>query len=427
MQIKIPTYVYLIIGGFVVLVLGALAGWYFYLHGQSQAVAVESAGRDLGANTPSFGTPTGSTQADQAIAMQSFDSSASGETTSGSSSSPIWKIDPVPVAGMGFVTSGSSENIYYIERANGYVFSAQPASRSVARLTDTLMPKVYTAQFAHDGSFLEQSIDASGAVATFLGSIASSSAATTSALTNSNTPSTLSSVVGNYIDSDIRAIALNPTTRSIFYTVGKPGGGVAGMLMQWGTGKKKQMFSSALGSWIPLIAPDGSIILELAPADGVPGFAYALQPDGSLSALVRNIPGLTILPSRMTAPFFYGSSGGTGLAFFGVATSSTRSFPIATAADKCVWVPGSAEMAYCAVPNGSISGDYLDDRAKGFVHTSDDWWRIDLSTGQAQRIYSPSADNISFDVAHPIMSPSGTYITFINAVDQSLWVLRVGQ
>lgn len=426
MRTRIPAYTYLILGGFIVLVLGGLTGWYFYLHTQNQAIETESAASGANSAAPSFGQPTGSTQTNQAIATQSYDQNQA--NASAASSSALWEIDRAPVAGMGFVITGQTEDIYYVERANGYIFDAQPDERSITRLTDTLMPKIYRAEIARNGSLLEQSIDAGGDIATFLGIIASSTNDTgTTSLNNSNMSHPLLSVTGNYIDPNIRALAFDPSTRAIFYTLDDADGGVDGFSMQWGSAKKKQVFTSPLRSWIPMLTSNDTIVLTLAPADGVPGFAYSLRSDGTLNPLVRNIPGLTFLPYGSGSSYIFGASSGSGLVLNAAATSSTYTLSIATTADKCVWMPGESLIAYCAVPNSAVTGDYLDARAKGFDHTSDDWWRVDLMAGQATRIYSPSADNASIDVEHPIIDPSGTYIIFRNATDQSLWLLRVAQ
>ncbi len=429
---KIPSFVRILIGGVVVLMLGGLAGWYFYLHSQGTAINTVNAGRNLGTVAPSFGSPTGSTQANQAIAVQSFD--ANGQSSpAASSSSPLWKIDQAPVAGMGFVDTATDEYIYYIERANGYVFSARPSERVIERLTNTLTPKIYEAQFADDGSFIERSIDSGGSITTFLGMLSTSTPSTTSAqaasiTTTNTTNSTLfDAVAGVFLEPNIQSIAIDHLTRAIFYLVKDPHGGVDGISMQWNGTKKQQVFSSLVGSWNPMIMDDGTITLLESPSDNMPGYAYTLKSGGVLTPLVRNVPGLTILPKTASPLLLYGSTSGTGLALFGMLTGTSQTISLATIADKCVWLPGSSEIAYCAVPNGTIQAGFLDNWYRGIVHTTDDWWKIDLSTGSTQRIYSPSADNVSFDVEDPTIDASGNYIAFKNATDQSLWVLHVAQ
>ena len=422
------SFIKILSGGIIVLLLGGLAGWYFYLHSQVQKTAAVSTGRNLGTAAPTFGAPTGSTQANQALATKSSNSNQQIAGTANYASSTLWEVDKAPVAGMGFVDTLTDEYIYYIERANGYVFSAHPSAHSVLRLTDTLTPKVYNVQFANDGSFVQQALDNGGNVTTFLGSLsASSSVGQSSSTSATRNSSQFRSVDGVFLTPNIRSIAINPTTRSLFYLLGNAHGGVDGFSMQWDGTKKKQVFTSLVGSWNTNVLDDGTIILLESPADGMVGFAYSLKGSGILTPIVRNVPGLTILPKSSSSLVLYGASTGGGLSLFDIATGTPSAIPLATVADKCVWLSGSSEIAYCAVPNTTVSGNFLNGWYKGTVQTSDDWWQIDVATGAIKRVYSPSADNVSIDVENPIIDASGNYITFLNAVDQSLWVLHVSQ
>ncbi len=436
-NIKIPTSVRLIIGGLIVLMLGGLFGWYFYLHSQEAATNATDAARGLGVPAPSFEGSSGSTQADQSIATQGFGTGAE-SSLAATSSSELWEVDRTPVAGMGFVTTETDEYLYYVERGNGYVFEAHPSNETVARLTDTLLPKIYEAQFADDGSVIERSIDQSGEVTTFLGviststdassSVASTNAGRATAQTDAGSTSGMpGSLIGTYLPPGIQAIALDRVSREIFYLEADPRGGVDGITEAWNGSKKSQVFSSIVGSWRPSILDDGTIVLLESPADGMPGYAYTLGASGALKPLVRDVPGLTVLPKASSSFVLYGSSSESGLALFADATGTPELLSVATVADKCVWLPGNSEIAYCAVPNGTVPRDFLDNWYRGTANTSDDWWEIDLSLGTAQRIYSPSVDNVSLDVEDPTIDASGNYIAFINASDQSLWVLRVAQ
>ena len=417
-----------------VLMLGALAGWYFYLHSQESNAAAVNTARGLGTAAPTFEGAAGSTQANQAIATQAFGTNS--YSPPGTSTSQLWEADKAAVAGMGFVTTETDEHLYYVERANGYVFAAHPSDHTVARLTDTLMPKIYAALFADDGSVIERSIDSAGNVTTFLGAVTTSGSASSSASTNvaralaaqaSTTAGAPGRLSGSYLGPGIQAIAIDPATRALFYLVADPHGGVDGITMQWDGSKKKQLFTSTVGSWQPSMLRDGTMSILESPADGIPGYAYSVSAAGALTPLVRDVAGLTLLSKTSSALLLYGQSSGAGLSLFGLATSTPELLPLVTVADKCVWLPGPSEVAYCAVPATAPGANFLDTWYRGEVNTSDDWWEVDLSNDTAKRIYSPSADNVSLDVENPIIDASGNYIAFENATDQSLWVLHVAQ
>jgi hypothetical protein len=435
---KSMTAIRLVFGAIIVLILGGLVGWYFYLHAAAQSGDAAGDAADpigsLSASAPSFGGTTGSTPANQAIANGAF---SAGNVSSGTSSSELWEADATAVAGMGFVTTETDEYLYYVERGNGYVFAARPSDETTSRLTDTLMPKIYQALFADDGSVIERSIDGSGNVTTFLGTIStstiSSANSTTSidalaqAIPGDTSTTSPASLAGYYLQPDIRSIALDPVTKELFYLMADPKGGVDGFTQAWSGTKKTQVFSSIVGSWRPYILADGTMAVLENPADGIPGYAYGVSSAGVLKPLVRDVAGLTILSKASSPLILYGSSSGSSLSLFGIASSSPISLPLSTVADKCVWLPGGSDIAYCAVPNGATPNDFLDNWYQGTTNTSDDWWEIDLSSGTTERIYSPSAENVSLDVEDPTIDPSGNYIAFENASDQSLWVLRVAQ
>ncbi|HUO56274.1 MAG TPA: hypothetical protein VMU27_02480 [Candidatus Paceibacterota bacterium] len=402
---------------FIVSILGALLGWYVYLRQQQGAIQATTIESGLNAPAPSFTGSSGSTPTNQAQANTG--AAFAGNATS---SAVLWEVDASPVAGMGFVDTATEEYLYYVERGNGYVFSAHPSTQTSVRLTNTLLPKIYEAFFANDGSVIERSIDKNGNLTTFLGTVSASSSVTTSATT---TP--LMQLSGVYLQTGIEHIALNPVSKAIFYLAPNKSGGVDGITEQWSGTGKTTIFSSNIRSWLPYFLSDGTTILLESPADGMPGYAYSVSASGALTPLVRNVNGLTILPKPSSSLLVYGSSSGNTLSLYGATTSSATLLPVATVADKCVWLPGKSEIVYCAVPNFTPANDFLDNWYKGLADSSDDWWKIDLLTGTSVRIYSPSADNYSFDVENPMIDPSGNYISFINAPDQSLWVLRVTQ
>lgn len=413
----------------IMVVLGSLAGWYFFLQGQSQATNAADLARGFSSAAP-FNSQTGSTYQNMLSGV------FSGADSSGLPAGPLpqlWHADKTPVAGFAFGAEGSSTRLSFVERGNGYVFAADPTTQSVARLTNTLLPKVYEAFFTADGGVIERSIDSSGTITTFAGRIATS---TEQSLGTTTPPTTLN---GSYLDANIKTLTVNALTGEIFALEGVLPV-ITGYRMQLDGSKQKEVFSSAVPGWRPMWLSDGRIILLTAPTDQVPGFAYTLQGDGSLDPLIRGVPGLTVLPrpSEKTigsspSALLYGTSGGAGLSLFaqGGAGASSALLPIRTIADKCVWAPspakateGAALIAYCAVPQAAPGGNFLNDWYKGIAHTADAWWRVDVSAGKAQIVYAPDP-SLSLDVDSPTIDATGSYLAFRDARDGSLWVLRL--
>lgn len=408
---------YIAIGIFV-LGLGGLAGWYFFTSQKGTSAKGTTSGFGAGNPTPTFQGSTGSTQAN---ILATTNWTNGGNSGSSVASTQLWEVDTTPVAGFGFVANGTSTPLlYYTERANGYVESTNLSTRSSVRVTKDLRPKIYTALFSNDGSVVLRSISDKGVITTSAGTIKT---ITTASSTNTSLD------VASFPD-NITGVAVNPATRSIFYLAyaNTTNGGTVGITAQWDGTKQKQVFSSLVNSWRPLYLSDGRIFLTESAADDLPGYAFQLNTDGSLTDIIRGVPGLTISPDPSSKAFIYGQSAAGELSLFVQTAPNATSSPLAlaTIADKCVWAPGKSETVYCAVPKFIDTKTFINDWYRGQTHTNDIWWQINAVTGGISQVYSPSAsDGVTLDVENPQIDSTGTYIAFTNAADESLWVLKI--
>lgn len=394
----------------VVMALGALSGWFIYLHAKQGNITATDALR--GENTDSHvsgNIPFGS------VLDTSSSSYSPGTSTSTHTAQRIWHIDENMVAGMGF----SSSSLMYVIRATGYIMQADLIAQNTQRISDTLTPKIYEAYIATDGSIAERSIDTQGVTTLFLGAIAT----TTPNLADATT-SVQSIFSGTYTTPGIAQFALNATTKQFIYTEPTSSGGDAIFLRSWDGKKDAALVTMPLSDWLPFITADGRMFLTQSPADDMEGYTYTISTKGTPTPIIRNVPGLTFLPQPNGKAYLYGSSQAGTLNITLVASSTGMVIPLPTIADKCVWAPQGI-VVYCAVPKSITTTTFLNDWYRGIAHTQDEWWRIDMST--STRIYDPAGDNLSFDVESPIIDPTGTYLVFKNRDDGSLWALNVNQ
>jgi hypothetical protein len=390
----------------IVVIVGAFLGWYAFVKKQVGTTQAVDSERGFGI-APSFGSPLGSTNDIAGV-------SASGTSTPGAVAPRLWQVTRTPVAGFGF--SASTSRLYLAERATGNILQADPADSSLTRLTNTLFPKTYAALFAKDGSVLLRSLNDAGAMTTFAGTITHASS------TDSN-PGTLT---GLYLPENILSIAARSNPNQIFY-LARSGSTVVGKTADWKGGAQKQVFSSILGQWQSAYLEDGAIYVMQNPSDGVAGYAFKLS-GGAAVPVAGPISGLEILPRTSSGALLYSSSGsgGAGLYARASASSSAVTLPVRTIAEKCVWAPGNALVAYCAVPVSISSTTFLEDLLDGSLHTTDVWWRVDVSAGTANKFFTTDS-SLSLDVRDPKMDDSGAYIAFRNATDDTLWMLRINQ
>lgn len=414
---KMRTIVEYVLAVIIVLVLGSLAGWYFFLRTQTDTTIAQNVARGFGLATPEGG------------ANGSISSASPGAETGTSPTqtaqrpAQLWSVETKPTAGHAFIGGGKNLRLRYVERASGYVLEANPETGQVARLTNTLMPKIYEALLSENGHVLERSLDTAGNITTFVGTISTSTG-------SSSASSAVKTLTGIYLPKNIASVSMHPLSGALLYIV-RGSGGAAVISSEWDGEKQKTLLESAVINWRPTILEDGRIILAQAAADSVPGYSYELKQAGALNFLLGSVPGLVVRarPSPSTgatnALLWSQSVRGDLRVFARVGQNATDiQIPVRTIADKCAWRPGEGFVAYCGVPQGSTGQNFLDTWYRGAAHSSDALWRIDAGAGTAEMVYAPPS-NTPVDIENMTIDRTGEYISFTNAADKSLWLFRL--
>jgi hypothetical protein len=395
----------------IVSIIGAFAGWYFFVKHSIDTTQTSDAARNNGGET-SFGGSAGSTF---------HNLEANGTTTAeiGKASPRLWHVTTSPVAGMGF--KEDTGMLFIADRATGNILLANPDTSSLLRLTNTLFPKIYEAQFSRTGDVILRTSDESGSISTFAGVIAS-----TTATTATSTPNVLS---GGYLARDIVALALQPhepTSKGLFFIAKNPAGGSVSTFSAWNGTSLKKALVSPLTQWRAQWLNSGAVILTQKSLDAVSGYSFTLSVAGALQPLITDMPGLVVLHHPSTNALLYSTSdGGTVSLYVRAPGKDDVRLPIQTTAEKCVWAPGDGLIAYCAVPSATPK-NYLEMWYQGAYHTKDAFWKVDALAGSADRFFATDAD-VSLDAENLMMDSHGSSIAFQNGVDKSLWLLRVTQ
>ncbi|QQG38024.1 MAG: hypothetical protein HYS26_00510 [Candidatus Kaiserbacteria bacterium] len=399
MKFSTRTFIYIGVAA-IALTLLAFASWFYFLRAQQKEIDTALEGRGAGVGAPSFGDAVGSTYNNIVSTISSVFDREKGTTTP----PRLYQINKSPTAGFGFLAS--TTKLRFVERSTGYVFDVEPETGALARVSNTLVPRVYEASVSRDGKIIEKTVGER--VETSVATITASS----------------SEFVGFRLPDDVHAITFNAAGSEIF-AITETASGAVGVRAKWdGTGEKN-VFSSAISGWQVRSLSDGRIVLAQNPGSGVEGYAYTLDETGSLTPLARGV-GLTVLPRASSAAILIGESE-TSLTLSARvdASASEVTLPVRTTADKCVWSPSVQLIAFCGVPQRPTGALYLDLRARGQAHTADSFWRVDVSGGSAELLYGPG--DILLDVENVQIDEQGRYIAFMNAIDKSFWVLRVAE
>ncbi len=409
---KTKTLVEYLLAAIIVLILGGLAGWYFFLRTQTETTIAQNIARGFGLAIPE-GTGKGN------VSSASPEAGTNAPSAQQERPAQLWRVEAKPTAGQLFVGEGNNLRLRYVERASGYVFEANPLTGQVMRLTNTLIPKVYEALLSENGHVLLRSLDTAGNITTFAGTISTS--------TDSSGGSPVSALTGSSLAKNIAGVSVHPLSGALLYIERTSGGGRA-VEAEWDGGKQKVLLESAITSWRPAFLENGRTILVQAAADGVPGYAYELKRSGAPDILLGPIPGLVVRVHPLSTPdalLWSQSARGELRLFTRINRNATAvQIPVRTVADKCAWSYGKDPVAYCGVPQGSAGQNFLDNWYRGAAHSSDALWRIDASAGTAEMIYTPPSDT-PVDMENISIDRAGEYVTFTDAADKSLWLFRL--
>src|SRR3989344_5190575 len=136
----------------IVIILGALTFWYFFIQAKQEKVTREDEARGAGLAPPSLGSIVGSTYEN---IISSLSTLVSGDGGPESGKLPrLSQVGKTPTAGLGFVGNASSTRLRFVERSTGYIFDVDPKTGALERLTNTLIPYVYEAVVTQRGVIL---------------------------------------------------------------------------------------------------------------------------------------------------------------------------------------------------------------------------------------------------------------------------------
>jgi len=154
--------------------------------------------------------------------------------------------------------------------------------------------------------------------------------------------------------------------------------------------------------------------------------------NGHLQKLISETYGLTVIWSPQGDKILFSETDERGknlkLKIANLAKQTTKELDFVTLPEKCVWSQDNRTI-FCAVPkNISTTATLPDDYYKGLVVLADNFWRVNLDTGEKIQIY-PSAEaeeeTMSYDAQQLLLSPLEDYLIFINKLNSLLYSLEL--
>ena len=296
--------------------------------------------------------------------------------------------------------------VRYVERASGHVYAYRAVARTLTRLTNQTLPGIEEAAWAPDATrvfmrFL--SGDAKDRVETYALPVEPGN--------------------GYFLESNLEQVTVDEagTVLSLLSS----GTGSVGTAADINGGNVRTLFSTSLSA-LRTFPGDDIYVAHTKASVASPGYGFVIGASGAFERLLGPLRGLALIPSPVGSTVFYSYLSGQSLqtALIDIDTRDITPLPIATLAEKCVWVPDGLAV-FCAVPR-SLSGTLPDDWYQGAVSTSDRIWRVDLESRVATLVLDPSqSTDVAIDAVSLAIDVEAEFLFFTNRADGSLWAFSL--
>ena len=304
----------------------------------------------------------------------------------------------------------TSTVLLFVDRATGYVYGYPLETGAVFQISNTIIPGVYDAYFFDNGKrliirYIDQEKN------TVVGLIANVPHVeqTGSALPLENI---------EYLTFRVMSVAVSGTKSKASYVVANEGGSAVYTV---DASKNPQlMASSPFREWSISYGGE-ALYVTTKPSAYIEGATLSLP---FFHAEITDKTGLMSAPSD-GGVLLNSMWGKTGLATFLSADGNVQLLSIKTLASKCGW--GKHAFLVCAVPKTLQKGveGLPDDWFQGRVSFNDDFFQVDVTTGEAYTLYSFEEAVTPFDVVGITVLDTNDIFSFNKKQDGSLWLLNL--
>ncbi len=304
----------------------------------------------------------------------------------------------------------------YVDKANGNIYQTFADKIEERRFSTTIVPKVHEAYFGSRGeTVIMRYLKEDGeTIQTFVGSLPKEM------LGGDGEGS--AEIKGSFLQSGIRDISLSPDGSKMFYLFDS-GENASGIMLNFATGKKAQIFSSPFTEWLSFWPANNIITLTTRPSARVPGYVYSIDGVGkNLIKIFGDVNGLTTLASPNGKLILFNDNN-LSLYIYREDTRNSGVLGIKTLPEKCVWGKES-DVLYCSVPRLIPTGGYPDSWYQGETSFSDQIWKIDVSTKNTTLLFDSQKEREEeFDGIRLALDEKEDYLFFMNKKNPFLWKL----
>ncbi len=312
-----------------------------------------------------------------------------------------------PISGFKPLKDGLSR---YIDKATGHIFEASLVNGGKELISNTTLPKIFEVKWSEDGKkalfkYLEGE-EAKIVSAEFSGT----------------------STKGFILPQNIFSFGYAAGSDNIFYLIPTGDNRENGTVIRatYKNQSQREIYSSPFADFIVSFPKSDILSLATRPSGIAPGFLYQFNPlTGSFKKILGDIFGLEAKWDAKGEKFAFSGydpdSQKPTLKFYNLKKEEVSALTFSGLAQKCAFSRIDADMVYCAVPKNPPLALYPDEWHQGLVKLEDEFFKINLKTGETKMIYNERL----FDVWDIEVAPNEDFLYFKDRDNEFLWAIKL--
>ena len=348
-------------------------------------------------------------------------------TTQREERAPLFRqISEKPSSGGVIFSKNKEFLIRYNNKSTGHIFETKATSTNKTRITNTTIPGIHKAHWSPKGDyFLAQKTGKDDeTIKTIYANLVKKE---DEGKKDNESQENQWSLETKFLRDGMRSLEISPDGGEIFYLLTK-NGEVNGVVSSPQDTNPTAVFSSSLLHW-RAEWDNNEITLFTAPSGKASGVMFDLNPStGEKEKMDINTNGLVAKSSTDGSYVLYSADTKEGLqtSIYNPQKGTSKTIPIQTLPEKCVWSKTNKNTLYCAVPRSLPIGTYPDSWYQGLISFNDDIWKINAEQKTAEKIFTISDNKYGkFDIIELALSPKDKYLLFKNKKGGLLWSLRI--
>lgn len=306
-------------------------------------------------------------------------------------------------------TTEKTPVVRYVLRTTGNIFSYDHQTGKTERLSQTTLPGIRNVGWLSNNRQVLQ-YESDGIVESYSSRISDNA------------------LLGAYLPRDLVGIATNKIASSSIFTVRKTATGSSGSMLRTDGTTAREAFSLPLSEILVSWPHQDYALIATKPSGKAEGFLYLTRIGSNLfDKILGPIRGLTAHMNPLRNRVLVSESVSTGFVFYfyDLETRETKTLPLKTLPEKCVWTSRGDE-AYCGVPLQIPQGTYPDDWYQGALQFEDRIWKFNVTEGYAEFITElTNKTGGRVDLINPDIAEDGSYMVFTDKNTGALWGLSL--